>query len=52
MFDISGWIQSFFGEIIIFWEFPNIPISNNNEISNFEKIANLAICQLFFTNEL
>ena len=37
MFDISGWIQSFFGEVIIFWEFPNISISNKNETIVWKK---------------
>ena len=48
MFDISGWIQTFFGEVIIFWEFPNISISNKNETEVWKKMQILQFFDYFF----
>ena len=49
MFDISGWIQSFFGEVIIFWEFPNISISNKNETLVWKKMQILQFSDYFLS---
>ena len=42
MFDISGWIQSFFAELIIFREFPNnTKLPDSEHLEQFQKLRTL-----------
>ena len=48
MFDISGWIQSFFAELIIFREFPNnTKLPDSEHLEQFQKLRVLQKNTLF-----
>ena len=49
MFDISGWIQSFFAELIIFREFPNnTKLPDSEHLEQFQKLQILQV--IYFVN--